>query len=261
MEVWDQLNRKISLHGIPQRIVSLVPSQTELLVDLGLENQLVGITRFCVHPPHLKKSKKIVGGTKLVKPKKIAELQPDIILCNKEENTREMVDELEKIAPVHVSDIVEIEDALALMRQYGEIFNKKLKAESLAGEIEMKFSNLREDFKELPWIKVAYLIWKDPLMVAGGETFVNTLLNLNKFENVFAKIPRYPETSLEELKGKNTHLLLLSSEPYPFKEEHIEFFKGLGAAVKIVDGEFFSWYGSRLLSAVDYFIDFRKSLL
>lgn len=260
MEIRDQLNRKIRLDGIPQRIISLVPSQTELLVDLGLEENIVGITRFCVHPSHLKKSKKIVGGTKMVKPEKIAKLQPDIILCNKEENTPEMVAELEKQAPVHVSNIVEIEDTLELMRQYGKIFEKQALAETIASSVKKKLSRLREELNEIPRLRVAYLIWKEPLMVAGGKTFINTLLKLNKLKNVFEETARYPEITLEELKNKKVELILLSSEPYPFKEEHKEHFTGLGAAVKTVDGEYFSWYGSRLLGAVDYFKDFRKSL-
>lgn len=252
MEVKDQLQRKIYLSEIPTRIISLVPSQTELLVDLGLEENLVGITKFCVHPKYLRKAKTIVGGTKQVKLEKIKALKPDIILCNKEENTKEMVVELEKIAPVHVSEIVKLDDAFELMSQYGNIFQKEALAETIVSSVKKKVSALQEQLQDKPVRKVAYFIWKKPLMVAGKDTFIDELLRLNKFENVFQE-NRYPTTTFEEITVKEPDLLLLSSEPYPFKEKHKEYFSELNVEIKLVDGEYFSWYGSRLIAAIDYF--------
>ncbi|OEY73796.1 ABC transporter substrate-binding protein [Salegentibacter salarius] len=252
MEVIDQLQRKIFLPNIPKRIISLVPSQTELLVDLGLEENLVGVTKFCVHPKYLRKTKTIVGGTKQVKLEKIKALNPDIILCNKEENTQEMVAELEEIAPVHVSDIVKIEDAFELMHQYGDIFQQEALVGTMVNSVRDKITVLQEQIQNKPIRKVAYFIWKKPLMVAGKDTFIDELLKLNKFENVF-KESRYPETTLEELKAKDPDLLLLSSEPFPFGEKHKEYFSTLNVEIELVDGEYFSWYGSRLIEAIDYF--------
>tara|TARA_B100002049_G_scaffold225691_1_gene197942 strand:+ start:493 stop:1266 length:774 start_codon:yes stop_codon:yes gene_type:complete len=252
MEVKDQLQRKIFLPKTPKRIISLVPSQTELLVDMGLEENILGITKFCVHPKHLRKNKNIVGGTKQLKLEKIKALDPDIILCNKEENTQEMVAELEEIATVHVSDIVKIEDAFDLMHQYGEIFKKEALVETMVNSIRDKIAVLREKLKDKQVKRVAYFIWKKPLMVAGKDTFINELLRLNKFENVFTE-SRYPETTLEELKVKNPNLILLSSEPFPFEEKHKNYFSTLNVEIKLVDGEYFSWYGSRLVEAIDYF--------
>lgn len=252
MELRDQLQRNILLREVPQRVVSLVPSQTELIVDLGLEEILVGITKFCVHPEYLRKTKKIVGGTKQVHIDRIKDLQPDLILCNKEENTPEMVAALEKIAPVHVSDINRIDDAYAMMLQYGQIFKREELAQTMVKSIQKKISALEEINKTKSIRSVAYLIWKDPFMVAGKKTFIDTLLQLNNFKNVFDE-DRYPNTNLEELKVKKPDLILLSSEPYPFSEKHLGEFENLGAEVKLVDGEYFSWYGSRLLEAMDYF--------
>jgi ABC-type Fe3+-hydroxamate transport system substrate-binding protein len=257
MEVKDQIQRKIYLQKVPKRIVSLVPSQTELLVDLGLEENLVGITKFCVHPQYLRKTKTIVGGTKDVKLEKIKSLNPDIILCNKEENTKIMVEELEEIAPVHVSDIVGIEDAFQLMFQYGAIFQKEALVETMMNSVKKKIMALQEQLKDKPVRKVAYFIWKNPLMVVGKDTFIDELLKLNKFENVFLE-SRYPETTFEELKAKNPELLLLSSEPFPFEEKHKDFFSELNIEIKLVDGEYFSWYGSRLVAAIDYFKTLRS---
>lgn len=252
MKLIDQLHRTLSLPHAPQRIISLVPSQTELLVDLGLEENLVGITKFCVHPVHLRKTKTIVGGTKEVKLERIKALKPDIILCNKEENTKKMVEELQEIAPVHVSDIIKIEDSFELMQQYARIFDKEAPVKAIIGSIKEKMGKLQEQLKHKPAKRIAYFIWKEPLMVAGKDTFVDELLKLNKLENVF-QTSRYPETSLQEIKAKKPDLLLLSSEPFPFAEKHKPYFSELNIEIKLVDGEYFSWYGSRLVKAMDYF--------
>lgn len=253
---YDHLNRKIELKETPQRIVSLVPSQTELLVDLGLEQQILGITKFCVHPEDLRKQKKVVGGTKQVHFDRIAALEPDIILCNKEENTREMVMELEKLAPVHVSDIYTIDDSLELIRQYSAIFEVAGKASEIIEKIQLQKTGFQEYIKDFPERKVAYFIWKNPWMVAGNDNFIDHLLELNRFKNVFSeRDSRYPEIHLEELKKENVELLLLSTEPFPFKKSDKEALKkevGM-EAVYIVDGEYFSWYGSRLTGAFRYF--------
>jgi ABC-type Fe3+-hydroxamate transport system substrate-binding protein len=259
----DQLYREIKLNAIPKRIVSLVPSQTELLVDLGLEDSIVGITKFCVHPTHLRKEKRIVGGTKQVHYDRISALQPDVILCNKEENTKEIVEALEKIAPVHVSDIFTIDDTITLMTQYGELFSVEDKALEITTQLLKLVSDFKCEIKEIIPIKVTYFIWRNPWMVSGNNTIIHHLLTLNKFENVFGDIPRYPEVDIEAL--KNSHeadVIFLSSEPYPFKEKHIIELKEKlpNAKIVLVDGEYFSWYGTRLLGAFEYFKDLHSKL-
>ncbi|WP_317170428.1 helical backbone metal receptor [Galbibacter sp. BG1] len=195
----DQIGRHINVQKTPTRIVSLVPSQTELLCDLGLEAQLVGITKFCVHPSHLKSNVTIVGGTKDVKYSKIKALQPDIILCNKEENTKEIVENLEQLATVHVSDIYNMQDALALIDQYGKLFSVEKKAANLISDISSAYHSFQSYMRDKPNRKVAYFIWRKPWMVAGGNTFINFLLKENKFENIFESIGRYPEVKFPEL--------------------------------------------------------------
>ncbi|CAA0142412.1 conserved hypothetical protein [Tenacibaculum maritimum] len=252
----DQLGRSVSISPPIKRIISLVPSQTELLFDLGLEGCIVGITKFCVHPPSLKKSKIIVGGTKNVNLKKIEALKPDIILCNKEENTKEIVKSCEKIAPVHVSNIQTIHDTLLLINQYAHLFHCHTKANEITKEIHFKLSAFKDFVRNKGIKKCVYFIWKSPWMVAANNTFINHLLKVNKLDNVYRCKKRYPEITLTELSLKdNVELLFLSSEPYPFKEKHaIEIKKSFPTAkVILVDGEMFSWYGSRLLKAFDYF--------
>lgn len=249
----DQIGRTLHLPAVPKRIVSLVPSQTELLVDLGLRNNLVGITKFCVHPKDLRKSIPVVGGTKSVHLDKIKAVNPDFILCNKEENTEAMVAELETVAPVWVTDMFDIDDSLEMIRSLGEVFNKEEKAT----EIVRKIQEQRESFKlfmaDKTPKKVIYLIWKKPWMAAGRNTFVNELLALNKFENsIVDPDSRYPEVSEEFIASAD--LILLSTEPFPFNESHAEVLRNtLQKPVMVVDGEYFSWYGSRMVEAFSYF--------
>ncbi|WP_310993871.1 ABC transporter substrate-binding protein [Aequorivita marina] len=253
MEFLDQLHRTLNFKTPPSRIVSLVPSQTELLVDLGLEEQLVGVTKFCVHPRHLRSEKLVVGGTKSVKYDKIKTLNPDIIICNKEENTKEMVLQLEKIAPVWISDVDTIADSIAMIDELGRIFDVSDKAEAINTQIRLEIQNFQKFIKNQPKRKALYLIWKDPYMAAGRATFINEMLRLNNFENSIATPKsRYPEVKTADF--KNVDLVLLSTEPYPFKEEHVLNMQGeIDAEVRLVDGEYFSWYGSRLQKAFKYF--------
>jgi len=259
----DQLGRTIQLEHFPQRIVSIVPSQTELLADLGLENEVAGITKFCIHPESWFRSKTRVGGTKQLNFEKIAALQPDLIIGNKEENEREQVLQLMENYSVWMSDIKTLPDACAMIRGVGELTDKKEKAGEIASTIESRFNNFKKEIHPAPKRKAAYFIWKNPWMVAGNDTFIDHLLRTCGWENVFAKkTGRYPETTLAELKESGAESILLSSEPYPFKEKHLaELQETLpNAIVKLVDGEMFSWYGSRLLQSTDYFREIIASL-
>lgn len=259
----DQLNRKINVKSTPKRIVSLVPSQTELLVDLGLESKIVGITKFCVHPNYLKKEKTIVGGTKQINIDKIKKLTPDIILCNKEENTKEVVEVCEQICNTHVSDIYNIEDSLELMHQYGAIFNKKEEASKIITKIQKEVEDFKIFIQNKSVLKVAYFIWKNPWMVAANNTFINYLLALNNFKNVYGSKNRYPEITLDRsVIKKEVDVVLLSSEPFPFKNSHKKEVQTFypNARIILADGEMFSWYGSRLTKAFDYFKNLRLNL-
>jgi ABC-type Fe3+-hydroxamate transport system substrate-binding protein len=248
----DQLGRTISLQNFPKRIISIVPSQTELLYDLELDEEIIGITKFCVHPEKWFRNKIRVGGTKQLKLKIIHELAPDLIIANKEENTKEQIDELEKHFPVWISDIKTLNDALSMISSVGEITGTQTAAEKIISQINKNFAELKPKASK---IKTAYFIWRDPYMVAGRDTFINEMINYCGFDNIFSNDERYPETNIEELLKKNCELLLLSSEPFPFKEKHIEELKNKLPGVKIIlaDGEMFSWYGSRLIHAPLYF--------
>lgn len=255
MEFKDQLGRNLRLDATPKRIVSLVPSQTELLVDLGLESSIVGVTKFCIHPSHLRTDKTVVGGTKSIKIEKIKGLRPDIVLCNKEENTKEIIAQLKDIAPIHISDVLTITDALELITMYGNLFNVETKSNGIIKSILQEQEAFKKAMAFKPSKKVAYFIWRNPWMVAASDSFINDMLNEAGFDNVFRQSKRYPEIELGNRTLEEAEYLFLSSEPFPFKEKHAEELKKLfpSKTIKIVDGELFSWYGSRLIQSYKYF--------
>jgi ABC-type Fe3+-hydroxamate transport system substrate-binding protein len=287
MKYTDQLNGKIELTSPPKRIISLVPSQTELLYDLGLRDEVVGITKFCVHPEEWFRSKTRVGGTKKYDYEKIKALAPDLIIGNKEENEKEQIEELMKHYNVWLSDIFNLNDAYDMITRVGTMVGKREESVNLKLQIESAFNKFQNNSGFPPpapskrgnvptnayvstllssdsRLRTAYFIWRDPYMVAGHDTFINEMLKLCGFKNVFTeKESRYPEISNEELIKADPKLILLSSEPYPFKEKHIEEIRQIlpDAKILIVDGEIFSWYGSRLLKAPDYFTDLLKRII
>lgn len=251
----DQLQRQIELPAVPQRIISLVPSQTELLFDLGLDNAVVGITKFCVHPKEWFNTKTRVGGTKKLNIEKICSLQPDLIIANKEENLQKEIEILAEMFPVWISDIANMNNAYAMIKGIGAITGKKEKAGDLVLQIQSGFAKLAKEQRQRKIReKTAYLIWRAPYMSAGGDTFINEMMQTAGFENVFANESRYPVVHTGILQQKNPALVLLSSEPFPFRNKHIAELTEIvpGARILLADGEIFSWYGSRLLHAPDY---------
>jgi ABC-type Fe3+-hydroxamate transport system substrate-binding protein len=241
-----------------QKIISLVPSQTELLYYLGLDSETVGITKFCVHPAVWLTSKISIGGTKTVNIAEVEALHPTLIIANKEENVKEQVEALAEKFPVWVTDVNTLEDALQMITDIGILTSTETKAGALATAISHNFAMLQQNIH--PPVKTAYLIWRKPYMAAGGGTFIHDMLTQCGFANVLAASPRYPKVTMAQLADTGCELLLLSSEPYPFKQKHIDELQAALPNTKILlaDGEMFSWYGSRLLLAPNYFFRLRQ---
>lgn len=257
-EETDHLGRALQLPKFPKRIVSLVPSQTEFLHSLGLEHEVVGITKFCIHPDSWFRSKARIGGTKKVNIEKVAALKPDLVIANKEENTESDIRALEAICPVWISDISDLDSALDMMKKLGRITNRSDEAFEICNRIVNDFDQLTTTQNTT---KVAYLIWKNPLMAAGNGTFIDAMLKLCGFENAVTQ-SRYPIIENEELSNMNADLVMLSSEPFPFKGKHTAELRASFPSLKFmeVDGELFSWYGSRLLHSSAYFSSIISSL-
>lgn len=258
----DQLGNEITINYPPKRIVSIVPSQTELLFDLGLDNEVIGITKFCIHPIEKFASKTKIGGTKKLLIEKIRDLKPDLIIGNKEENTQSEVELLMQEFPVWMSDISNLEEATVTITQIGELVDRAPEAAYLNHLINAGFKDLQTLSVEKNINQtVAYLIWKDPYMFAGRNTFIDDILRKIGLNNVIQQ-SRYPEMELSKLQNANCQLVFLSSEPYPFKQKHIEEIELIlpNAKVMLVDGEMFSWYGSRLVKAVNYLFHLQDEL-
>lgn len=262
--ITDDLGTQHHFEQTPKRIISLVPSLTETLYELGLEENIIGITKFCVHPYHLKSVKINVGGTKKVHVEKIKALNPDIIIANKEENTLEIVESLQDICPVFVTDIVTVDDTLKTITDFGKLFKRTTDAKKWVEKIQFAHNDFKVFMENKPLQKAAYLIWREPYMAAGDDTFINEMLKLNKFENIYSLFEgRYPEVEIRKMRIQgDPDLVLLSSEPYPFKEEHaFEIGRVTHHAKTVfVDGEMFSWYGTRLFKAFQYFKALQKRI-
>ncbi len=258
----DQLNRTLNLTSYPTRIISLVPSQTELLFQLGLDKEVVGVTKFCIYPNTWKANKIIVGGTKNYNLDVINNLNPDLIIANKEENDEVSLKKLMVDYPVWISDIKNLEDALHMISKIGELTNCEKSSIDLIYKIKMQFNILASLPKQK--LKVAYFIWNNPLMSVNQNTFISSLMELNLWDNCFKeKQDRYPEINEIELVKQNPEVVFLSSEPFPFKHKHLDRFKELlpNSKIILVNGEYFSWYGSKLVDSPAYFGSLHKMLI
>ncbi|MCS6978982.1 MAG: helical backbone metal receptor [Flavobacteriales bacterium] len=260
--VQDQMGFMVQVPPKPRRIVSLVPSITEYLHDLGLEDYLVGITKFCVHPPHYLQTKTRVGGTKNFKVELIRSLHPDLIVANKEENEKEKLLHLKNAGlPVWISDVTDYNSALDMMLRLGDVCGVPETAQSLVKDVQKARKWLKTPESKIP---VAYLIWRRPFMTVNRNTFIHHMMAMAGMENVFAgHEARYPEISTEDLQAASPSLVILSSEPYPFSEKHFEELEKIvpQAYLFLADGEMFSWYGSRMLQAFDYLEMVRKQVV
>jgi ABC-type Fe3+-hydroxamate transport system substrate-binding protein len=254
----DQLAKKVEVPDFPERIISLVPSQTELLADLGLADRVVGVTKFCVHPEGWRRTKTLVGGTKQFNFETIRSLNPDLIIGNKEENYEEGINRLSEEYSVWMSDIVTLEDSLQMIGHVGRLTQTERKAIEICDAIRESFANL----PKLPAWRTLYLIWRNPWMAAASGTFIHEMMSLSGLKNCLSDQTRYPELTSESIRELRPELILLSSEPYPFKERHIAELQLAcpQSKVQLVDGEMFSWYGSRLLKFPNYLQTLRKAL-
>ena len=247
----DQIGNKVTLSEVPKRVVSLIPSQSEYLWDLGLKDELVGISKFCIHPKEMFEKITRVGGTKQLDIEKIKSLKPDLIIGNKEENVKEQIEELQKFFPVWMSDVNTLEEAYSMMLSLGEICGKKEESVKMVNTIKINLNEVKDLFRSK---RVAYFIWNKPYMVAAKDTFIHSVLEFAGLKNVFSDRSRYPEIALADIQSASPHYCFLSSEPFPFDHVHLLELQAhlSNTKVVLVDGEMFSWYGSHLLSLGPY---------
>jgi len=230
-----------------------------LLFDMGVRSRVVGVTKFCIHPPEARQNAAVIGGTKNFDFEKIAALKPDLIIGNKEENYQAGIEQLAADYPVWLSDISTLPQALDMIKRVAFITGKKEQGETLAAEIAASFAALTPLAAAAT---AAYFIWRKPYMVAASGTFIDDMLRRAGLRNVFADLGRYPEITPEQLRAAAPAHILLSSEPYPFGAKHLAEFQEIcpAANIQVVDGELFSWYGSRLRRSATYFRQLTTSM-
>lgn len=263
----DALGRRLRRAAAQPRIVSLVPSITELLFDLGLGEQVVGRTGFCIHPAPAVRAVTKVGGTKDVDLDAVRALAPSHVIVNIDENLREHFEALERFVPeVIVTHPIEVEDNLALYAMLGAVFDRQAQAASLARALRDELAACQARIAAWAPRRVLYLIWKNPWMTVGPDTYVARMLaRVGLVAASPASARRYPEVDLAApLPGGPLDAVLLSSEPYRFRERHARDLAGLpalaGCAVRLIDGEMSSWYGSRAIAGLRYLRGWREAL-
>ncbi len=248
--IQDGLKRTLSFEKTPSRVISLVPSLTETLFDLGLEASIVGRTKFCIHPKPQIETVPVVGGTKKVRFEKIRALKPNLIIANKEENTKRDIEQLLTEYSIYISDIRSFEDLKKFIHDMASIFEVQSIANKMLDKIEQY-----PDFEPAVKKKVVYIIWQKPIMTVGNDTFIHFMLNKSGFRNAFEQKMRYPIITKEDIIKADPDCIFLSSEPFPFTEKHVRKFERVfpNIQIKMVDGEMFSWYGTRVLQTIPYF--------
>lgn len=248
------------------RIVSLVPSITELVFALGLGNALVGRTTFCVHPQPDVGSVPRVGGTKTVKLDKVEALSPTHVVVNVDENRKQDVDTMARWGcSIIVTHPIDPTDNLRLYRLLGGIFGREEAAESLCQDFEHARASLLEKSKRLPERNVLYLIWRDPWMTISEDTYISRTLALAKLKSTGGrKDVRYPEIEFNEALMREVDVVLLSSEPFPFKKKHVEEVRALtqrwSVPIRTIDAEMVSWYGPRAIPGLRYLESLAEAL-
>ncbi|HAD21023.1 MAG TPA: cobalamin-binding protein [Opitutae bacterium] len=231
------------------RIVSLVPSWTEYLVDLGLKHQIVGRTKFCIRPHEKVRAIEVIGGTKNIHIEKIERLKPDLIIANIEENDKQQVEACQRFAEILLTDVRSVESALRECERIAEAVGRAEKGKYWIQKIRQAWG------RALPkHAKGFYVVWKHPLMVAGGDTYIHDVMRWWGITNSGDQwhSGRYPQPSPEEWELGETHWVLLPSEPFPFQKKHLADFEKKNRKPLLVDGEAFSWYGSRMLESATY---------
>ena len=246
----DDTGHQIQLKDHPTRIISLCPSITETLFDLGLANNIIGRTSFCIHPSDNVSMVKSIGGPKKINRELIHSLEPDLIIASKEENIKEDILYLRKKLSVCTFDVKSIEDAIKMIRSLGFLTGKTHTASGYISKIEDHMTSLKNNHLN---VKALYLIWKNPWMGAGKDTFISDMLKCAGIKNCLSdNASGYP--IIQDDANIEMDYILLSSEPYPFSDQHMEEVINRFGSRKIllVDGEMFSWYGTRMVKAFPY---------
>ena len=267
MGLKDDLGDRVELNVPAARIVSLVPSITETLFELGAGGQVAGVTDYCIHPAAAVAQILKVGGTKGFSLDRVVGLEPDLVIANKEENRKPEVEALRRECPVFVTDPRTVEQAMKTVLDLGMLTGRAVEASTMAADCESRLSGVYPATLARPFRTVCF-VWRDPWMAVGSDTYVGDLLDTFGFKNIFASEDgRYPQTSLEAVLDRGPEVIMLPDEPFEFGSGDVgeieAFFAERGAPVKIfaMDGTLLTWFGYRTALGVDYLQRTKTSLL
>jgi ABC-type Fe3+-hydroxamate transport system substrate-binding protein len=249
----------VELRRLPRRIVSLVPSTTEILCALGLGEALVGVTVYCVEPRDVVRGKTRIGGEKNPDLEKIRALEPDLVIANIEENVRDDIDRLRAWSiPVWVTYPRTVAEGIQLIGELGELTGSSARAAELLRDIEPLHERVRMATARRPPVAVFYPIWRGPYMTINGDTYIHDMLKVCGARNIFADRPeRYPTVTLDEVAARRPDVILLPDEPFRFRRAHLADFAKYtdvpavrDGRIHLVDGKPFSWHGPRIAEAL-----------
>lgn len=255
----DALGREVTVPSPPGRVVSLIPSVTEICFALGAGEQVVGVTRFCTEPPAGVAGKVRVGGEKDPDLDRIARLRPDLVIANVEENRKADVEALAAAGiPVYVIYPRTVTEGAGLLRTLGELLGASGAGEALAGDVEQALGEVSRLRRGRAPVRVFCPIWKNPWMACNGDTYVHDVLVTCGGENITADRPeRYPRVALEEVAAAAPEVILLPDEPFRFAPKHIPLFHAFpgipalrNGRIHCIDGKWISWYGPRMVEAL-----------
>ena len=255
----DASGQALTLSVPPRRIVSLIPSTTELLCDLGLADALVGVTVYCSEPRDIVRTRTKVGGEKDPDLAAIRALAPDLVIANVEENVREDVETLRGWGlPVWVTYPRTVAEALAMIRDLGEVTGTQARAQAMLAELQPLYESVSAQSAARPPVDVFYAIWRNPYMTVNRDTYISDLLRVCGARNVFAdRAERYPSLTLDEVASRRPQVIVLPDEPFRFRRAHVEDFAGYpevpavrDGRIHLVNGKPFSWHGARVAQAL-----------
>ena len=257
MTLVDASGAPLARAAPPQRIVSLIPSTTELLCDLGLADRLVGVTAYCVEPRAVVRTKARIGGEKDPDLAAIRALAPDLVIANVEENVREHIDALRAWGiHVWVTYPRTVGESLRMIRELGEVTGTASRAAAMVAELEGDLAGTC--VPSAPPVRTFYAIWRNPYMTVSGDTYISDLLAVCGAANVFASAAlRYPAVTMDEIAARRPEVILLPDEPFRFRRAHLRDFEPYSEVpavrdgrIHLVDGKPFAWHGRRLADAL-----------
>jgi ABC-type Fe3+-hydroxamate transport system substrate-binding protein len=259
LSVQDAFGKSFEMAEPARRIISLIPSITEIFFTLGVEDRVVGVTKFCTEPPEGVAGKPKVGGQKNPRVDAIIDLKPDLVVANVEENRKEHVEALQAAGlNVFVTYPRTVREGIRLIRDLGVLTDASAQSEALATRCGDALAEVEQATVDRAPVRAFCPIWRNPYMTINHDTFIHDMLRVCGGENIFHDYPqRYPKVTLTEMAARKPEVILLPDEPFPFGEKHLPDFDPLrevpavrAGRLHLLDGKILCWYGPRIADSL-----------